>query len=178
MLNVNSEINNIIEIEGGFVDHVNDKGGATNYGITARTYAAFLGVDRDYIYLTHLIKCMPKSTAFLIYKQNYYYDTGVDLLPSKLQAQVMDICINSGSNRAYKLLQQAINRVGGSDLVLDGKFGSKSWAALDLIGSQLTKINNNVCDCRIVFYNGLASIDKSQQVFLKGWLNRAEKFRI
>jgi len=178
MLNVNNEINKIIKIEGGFVDHPNDKGGATNYGITTKTYARFLGVDSDYIYLAHLIKCMPKSTAFLIYKQNYYYDTGVDLMPSKLQAQIMDICINSGSNRAYKLLQQAINRVGGSGLVLDGKFGAKSWAALDLIGSKLTKINNSMCDCRIVFYNGLASIDKSQQVFLKGWLNRAEKFRV
>jgi len=177
MFNIDKEIDSIIKIEGGFVDHPNDKGGATNYGITAKTYARFLGVESDYIYLTHLIKAMPKQTAFLIYKQNYYYDTGVDLMPPKLQAQMLDISINSGSNRAYKLLQQSINQFGRNSLVLDGKFGAKSWAALDMLANCLDKVNDNLVDCRITFYNGIVASNASQSVFLKGWLNRAEKFR-
>jgi lysozyme family protein len=178
MFNVNKAIGEIIVIEGGYVDDPDDAGGATNYGITQKVYARFLGVDADWIHLKHLIKQMPKSTAALIYKQNYYYDLKIDLLPSKLQHQVMDISINSGENRAYKILQKAINDLGVIKLVIDGRFGKKSWAALDLLTKHLKDINNKMVDFRRDFY--LRTIEKkaSQLKYKNGWLNRAEKFRV
>ena len=178
MFNINKAIEEIIVIEGGYVDDPDDAGGATNYGITQKTYARFLGVDEDWIYLKHLIKSMPKSTAALIYKQNYYYDLKIDLLPSTLQAQVMDISINSGPNRAYKILQQAISELSVTKLVIDGKFGRKSWATLDLLRKHLKSINNEMVDLRKDFYLRIIERKPSQVKYKNGWLSRAEKFRI
>ena len=175
-MNINKMIDKIISLEGGFVDHKNDKGGATNYGITQHTYSRFLGVDSDYMYIKHLIKVMPKSTAALIYKQEYYYEPKINLLPELLQEQVFDICVNSGSSRAYKILQQAINEAGGANLVIDGKFGPNSWSALDLVLNDLKEVNNAMVDLRCQFYETIVIKDSSQNVFLKGWLNRARKF--
>ena len=179
MFNIDKVITHTIEVlEKGFVNHKADKGKATRWGITESTLGDHLGLPRDYTGLPYLISELPKRTAAMIYKANYYYQPKINLLPAKLQEQIFDIGVNSGPSRAYKLLQQGINRVSKAGLVIDGNFGRKSWAALDLIGSKLTEINNNVVECRIDFYNKLAGIDKSQQVFLKGWLNRAEKFRV
>jgi len=178
MFNLNKTIDEIIVIEGGYVDDPDDAGGATNYGITQKTYARFLGVDEDWIYLKHLIKNMPKSTAALIYKQEYYYDLKIDLLPSKIQAQVMDISINSGPNRAYKILQQSISDLSVSNLVIDGHFGRKSWAALDLLSKHLKEINNKMVDFRKDFYLRIIERKASQAKYKNGWLSRAEKFRV
>ena len=167
-MNINKMIASILKNEGGFVDHANDKGGATNHGITANVYADFLGVNSDYFYLTDLIKVMPESTAEMIYKEAYYYHPKIDLLPEAIQNQVLDMAVNHGANRAYKLL--------ASDLVVDGYFGKMSWNALDRVLSDLSGLNNSLVFARIDFYNAIVKRDDTQKVFLNGWLNRANKF--
>ena len=175
-MNINKMLASILKNEGGFVDHANDKGGATNHGITENVYADFLGVNSDYFYLTDLIKVMPESTAEMIYKEAYYYHPKIDLLPEAIQNQVLDMAVNHGANRAYKILQTALNKLLGSELVVDGYFGKKSWNVLDRVLSDLSGLNNSLVFARIDFYNAIVKRDDTQKVFLRGWLNRANKF--
>jgi lysozyme family protein len=179
MFNINKVITHTIEVlEKGFVNHKADKGKATRWGITESTLGDHLGLPRDYPELPYLISELPKRTAAMIYKANYYYQPKINLLPDSIQEQVFDIGVNSGPNRAYKILQQAINKIGGNNLVIDGKFGAMSWDALDLVMSSLDAINNEMVDFRRDFYHKIVKNNSSQKVFINGWLNRAEKFRI
>lgn len=177
-MNIKSMIISILNTEGGFVDNKDDRGGATNYGITSNVYARFLGVAPDYLYLTQLIKVMPKSTAALIYKENYYYEPKIDLLPTAIQCQLLDMAVNHGANRAYKLLQKSINELSGSKLVIDGYFGKMSWSALDRILSDLSAVTNQLVIERIDFYNAIVKHDSTQRAFIKGWLIRANEFKV
>tara|TARA_R110000765_G_scaffold37054_2_gene82327 strand:- start:204 stop:581 length:378 start_codon:yes stop_codon:yes gene_type:complete len=119
---------------------------------------------------------MPESTAEMIYKEAYYYHPKIDLLPEAIQNQVLDMAVNHGANRAYKILQTALNKLLGSELVVDGYFGKMSWNALDRVLSDLSGLNNSLVFARIDFYNAIVKRDDTQKVFLKGWLNRANKF--
>jgi lysozyme family protein len=177
-MNINNMINTVLEHEGGFVDHKNDKGGATNHGVTSKVYADFLGLESNYEHLTNLVKAMPKDTAKMIYKELYYYQPKIDLLPETLQPQVFDMAVNHGANRAYKLLQTALNELTGSELVIDGYFGKLSWSALDKTLSHPIDLNNNLVYTRIDFYNSIVKRDSTQNVFLNGWLKRANSFLI
>ena len=57
----------ILKHEGGFVNHPEDPGGATNLGITKRTLEEFLGKEVS----IDNVKNLDKKTAGKIYKQRY-----------------------------------------------------------------------------------------------------------
>tara|TARA_R110002051_G_scaffold60359_1_gene110551 strand:+ start:1190 stop:1720 length:531 start_codon:yes stop_codon:yes gene_type:complete len=174
-MNIDKLIDQVLRHEGGFVDDPDDKGGTTNWGISKKVYAKFLGVDSTYIYLSHLIKLMPKETARMIYKEQYYYGPKVNLLPHKLQSQVFDMCVNHGPRNAYKLLQRAINQESKSGLFVDGLFGRLSWAALDAVADK-RQLNNALVDVRLAFYRSIVDNNPSQQKFINGWTKRGESF--
>ena len=66
----NDLIAEIIEIEGGYVNHPADRGGPTKYGITEKVARAF-GYQGD-------MRDLPKSKAFEIYDKNYWQRLGLD----------------------------------------------------------------------------------------------------
>lgn len=179
-MSIKSTIDLILKNEGGFVDHENDRGGATNFGITARTYSSFLGVDVDYVHLTQMIKMMPVDTARMIYKENYFYKPKINQLPELIQGQMMDMAVNHGPKRAYKLLQRSLNYCNNCNLAIDGLFGKKSWIELDTLGvtdRNYKGLSNELVNSRVEFYEAIIKNDPSQEVFFKGWIKRAEKFR-
>ena len=174
MLSIDSIIDEIIEIEGGLVNDPYDMGGITKYGITKRTLAAHWGhevVDSDIINLD-------LDTAKLIYKQRYYYGPGVNTLPEQVQPQILDICVNSGPFNAIRLLQDVL-RGAGELLEIDGLIGSqtKRACASALLKLGEAELNNLLVNRRIEFYNAIVLVHPEQDKFLKGWLNRAERFR-
>lgn len=97
-------IEDIIKIEGGFVDDPNDAGGATKFGITERTARKFgyAGPMKD----------LPKATAKEIYRQAYYLAPGfnhVGALSPAIAAELFDIEVNCPPLLAAKWMQRALN---------------------------------------------------------------------
>ena len=93
----------VLHHEGGFVDHKDDPGGATNKGITHKTYADFLGRPLEDV---NELKNIPEDHIQLIYKKGYWDKIKGDELPSGLDFCVFDWAVNSGPGRAAKALQK------------------------------------------------------------------------
>lgn len=106
----------LMEHEGGYVNHPNDPGGETNWGVTK-------AVAQRYGY-TGSMKDLPKETAKAIAKQEYWDKVWGDDMHPKLAYPLFDAAYHSGPPRAVKWLQQALG------VEQDGVMGPKTLNAV------------------------------------------------
>lgn len=175
-----SAVAKLLALEGGFVDHPDDPGGATNFGISLRFLQTLddmeLGDidgdgDIDYQDVSQM-KTIDAQLLFFEYWWNKYgYGQITDLLVS---IKVFDMSVNMGSRQAHRLLQRAINCVlGQKALVDDGLLGPKSSQAMTIALQQPIALLASLRAQQEGFYRLLVAKNKKFKVFLKGWLNRA-----
>lgn len=147
----------VLKHEGGYVDHPDDPGGATNYGITHRTLGAYLGRDvtkRD-------VKSVSMETVKAIYRQEYWDKIQGDrLLNRGVALVVFDYAVNSGVSRAVRALQKA------TGTTVDGVFGSVTLRNANSTGPGL--IIDAITAERRSFLRRL----KTYKTFGKGWERR------
>jgi lysozyme family protein len=152
----------VLKHEGGFVDHPDDPGGATNKGITHKTYSDFLGRPLEDV---DELKNIPDEHVQLIYKQGYWDKVKGDNLPSGVDFAIFDWAVNSGPGRAAKALQKAVGATA------DGAIGPKTLAAVE--AADAAEIIKAVADDREAFYKSLRTFN----TFGKGWLRRNKETR-
>ncbi|MCP3923338.1 MAG: hypothetical protein GY714_12210 [Desulfobacterales bacterium] len=167
-------IDEVLKKEGGFVDHKSDRGGPTNFGITRKTLSKWFGRDASVFDVRNLKVDIAKE----IYRQNYYYVPQINELPFDIQPIVFDSAINHGPRRAVRFMQNVLSKAGFKSGSIDGIIGAKTRIAAFTAETEMGEyFNNAVVDERINFYKLIVSNDKTQEVFIKGWLARAESFR-
>jgi lysozyme family protein len=142
--------------EGGFSDHPSDPGGATNFGITQGTLAAWRGkaVSREDV------RALTRQEAGAIYRARYWDACRCDDLPAGVDAMVFDAAVNHGPRQAALFLQRAL---GVSD---DGVIGPQTLAA-----AARLKPGDTICEIaarRMVFYARLNTFP----TFGLGWARR------
>lgn len=154
-------INGIIDAEGGYVDHPDDRGGATKYGITQRTLSNFLGRPASMSDVSNL----SRDVAYQIYLQQYVMPFRW-ITSARLRYFVINSAVQHGVPRAIRLLQMAANTVA------DGEIGPITRAKVEAepINTLLNMISH-----RAQFYAEILQRDKSQRVFAAGWLHRIAK---
>ncbi|MBK8200074.1 MAG: hypothetical protein IPK75_17135 [Acidobacteria bacterium] len=152
--------------EGGYSDQKADKGGKTNYGITEKVYHEWLDSRGE---APRPVSEITKSEVRAIYWSDYWLAARCDRLKRQLDLLMFDAAVNHGPGGASKLLQRALNSLGES-LKVDGAIGGQTFTA---IGRHATKdiCKQYLTERRALFHRIVAN-DKSQEVFLKGWLNR------
>ena len=155
----------IIAKEGGYVNHPNDPGGETKFGISKRSYP------------TLDIKNLTREQAAEIYKRDYFDKVKGDQLPFWLGLMVADFAVNAGVKTSVKLLQKTLVD-SGCPLDTDGIFGNATLnAALAVHFSGKDKILRfikNLSVSRYDYYFGLCQKKPELNVFLKGWLARTD----
>lgn len=142
----------VIAHEGGFVDHPDDPGGATRFGVTERVARenGYRGSMRDF----------PLAEARRIYRAKYWDAVRADELPAAVRFDVFDAAINSGPAQAIRWLQRAI---GVRD---DGVVGPATIAAARTFnGSALAARFNGT---RLEFMASLPT----WSTFGRGWARR------
>jgi lysozyme family protein len=152
----------VLHHEGGFVSHPEDPGGATNKGITHKTYADFLGRPLEDV---DELKNISEEHVQIIYKNGYWDKVKGDQLPAGVDFCIFDWAVNSGPSRAAKALQKAVM------VAQDGAIGPKTLAAVSEMTP--TEIIESVTKQRIEFYRGLSTFD----TFGRGWLRRTKETR-
>lgn len=152
----------VLKHEGGFSDHPEDRGGATNKGITQRVYNAWRE-ERQLI--PRSVKYIEPHEVSSIYYFNYFVAAKCDLLPSALAFQVFDGAVNSGVSRSMKWLQAVVG------VEQDGKMGPKTLAAV--LASDPEKTIASYLDRRLAFMKGLPT----WKTFGRGWQRRIDENR-
>lgn len=145
----------LMKHEGGYVNHPNDPGGETMYGVTKR-------VAQAHGYFGDMQK-LPKSLAKQITEKSYYKAVKGDQLDRLIAWQLTDAAYNHGNRQAVKFLQRA---VGAS---ADGLIGPRTLEAVAAIDKNDVVLLFNAE--RIEFYTGL----RGWVSFGKGWSRRIAK---
>ena len=142
----------LMKHEGGYVNHPNDPGGETMYGVTKRVAQAhgYFGDMRN----------LPKSLAKQITEKSYYNAVKSDQLDRLIAWQLTDAAYNHGPKQAVKFLQRA---VGAS---ADGLIGPRTLTAVAAMDKNDVVLLFNAE--RIEFYTGL----RGWISFGKGWARR------
>jgi len=155
----------IIQREGGFTDHPNDRGGATKYGITLRTLEWW----RKRPVTVEDVKNLSLDEAREIYIAMYIKAPGFDKVPeSMLQLQLVDFGVNSGPGAAILNLQEILG------VPADGKLGPRTLEALSQ--ADLNKVNIALLKRRLMMIARIVKRDNKQVAFLMGWIKRVLEF--
>ncbi|MEM7047234.1 MAG: glycosyl hydrolase 108 family protein [Pseudomonadota bacterium] len=167
-------IDDVISREGGFVNHPDDRGGATNYGITQATLSAWLGRRARLAEVQNL----DIDTARAIYARRYLSAPRIDTLTQRIVPFVFDTAVLHGPRSAIRLLQRVLNRAGFGKVCVDGVIGPQTRKACEaadrVMGPYLL---DALCEQRRAIYHRIVARNPSQKVFLRGWLNRLKHFK-
>ena len=155
MANFDILFNRLMEHEGGYVNHPNDPGGETMWGVTKR-------VARAYGY-NGSMRQLPKATAQAIADKNYWQVIRGDDLPDDVAWQVFDAAYNHGNKQAIKFLQRAVG-LSGKDV--DGIMGNQTLSAVKCMDSD--RIVFLFLAERLEFFTNLGT----WKTFGKGWSRR------
>jgi len=175
MTDIEHYLDELIDREGGYVDHPADRGGPTNRGITqavARTH----GYSGD-------IRALPLETARQIYRKIYWQEPGfaaVAAVAPDIAAEMFDTGVNMGPGVAIGFLQRALNalnRNGGDypDIKIDRRIGPATLGALREVlrrrgqagEAVLRKASEALQGER---YIALAESRPANETFLYGWI--------
>jgi len=173
MTTIDQMVDTILKHEGGFVNLKQDRGGATNFGVTIKEYGDYLGRPAT----VEDVRLMKKETAREIFKKKYYYAPKIDKLPTEIQPVIFDACVLYGPKRAIIFLQRVLNDHGAT-LVDDGVLGDKTvtlaFSTVTILGAST--IIRAYVKKRIEFCEAIVRNNPSQKIFIKGWTNRANSF--
>ena len=159
----------LLKNEGGFVNDPVDRAGATKYGITQRTLAAF----RSRPVSVEDVRSLTIEEATRIYKTQYWDTLNLDKVTSQFVATaIFDVGVLRGPRVAARLAQAALVKLGYT-MSVDGEIGVYTLSAL------------NRCDA-VKWLEAFQALDEegyyriveknpSQRKFLRGWLNRARR---
>ena len=145
----------------------NDAGGATAYGIIIPTlkaaYSAGIVAHQDICKLT-------QDEAREIYRKNFWERYGWGQLEWPVCLCCLDCCINHGGFAS--ILQRAAIDCGQS-VIVDGKFGPKTFAALKACDPHL--LAGAIYRQRKRYYERIIARNPKQEVFRNGWMRRADE---
>ena len=165
-MNFQRALDFVLEREGGYVNDPDDPGGATNHGITQRTFSGWLA---DHDMEDADVRDVVQEEVWYIYRERYWKRGRCDRLPEYIQLPHFDACVNHGTSRAGMLLQRALNRLGNS-LAVDGIVGPKTLTAMvGELGLRETLLWE-----RLRFYRTIVAQRTQSLKFLPQWIRRLE----
>ena len=157
-MSFSSVVKMVLHHEGGYVNHPEDPGGETKYGISKRAYP-----DVDIAELT-------EEDASSIYKRDYWDRIKGDDLPVGVACVVMDYAVNSGISRASKALQ-GVCGIRNGDGIIGPHTLSAVWVTTRNYGEQY--VIDAVTEQRQEFIRALSIYE----TFGRGWERRIDETR-
>ena len=154
--NFESALEHVLVHEGGYVDHPDDPGGATNKGVTLAVFRRYYGAERSKDDLRNISEEQVRH----IYKSGYWDRCRCDELPDGVDYVVFDQAVNSGPGRSVRWLQEAVGSA------VDGAIGPQTVSSA--VAADAADTVNAMCDTRLDFLRTLSH----WPTFGRGWSSR------
>ena len=173
--------------EGGESAHPDDGGGLTKYGVSLKFLGGLSGTqsNRDVLermgirlpITRQVIYDLTRDQAASLFRWQFWDKLRLGLIPLRPAVVLYDAAVNSGPAQSIKLAQRGYNRcvAYGQPLVVDGIMGPATRAAMQLADTD--KALSAMLDAREKFFQTIVDNKPSQQVFLRGWINRVDDLR-
>lgn len=151
--------------EGGFANVRDDRGGATNKGITLTTFRNFYGKSKT----VDDLKKMSEEQWLYIFKKGYWDKWQADKIVNQSIANILvDWLWMSGP--------WSITKVQGLiGVTPDCIVGNKTLASIN--GASPLTLFTCIKQARVYFFNSIVENNPSQKKFLNGWLKRINDFK-
>ncbi len=174
----------LLGVEGGFVDHEADTGGATNWGITVGA-AKRNGYNGD-------MKDFPLSQAKMIYWKDYWVerhirlDTHAGTVGDAIASEIFEQGVNTGVVGTCKRVQRVLNILNRTetlypDLKVDGWLGDSAQAAFEKLRAMgdLDDLYRWLNIAQGARYMEILENDEDQdqEAFARGWAKRVQMDR-
>ena len=173
--NFNQAMEIVFKNEGGYLSDPNAKaqGGASNMGITVST----LNTAHSRGYVKHNdINQLTRNEAKKIYEKMYWQPSKAGELPEPLATIYFDTAVNHGIGKAASILRAALNSAAG-----ENKFSAKDGMSKKVINAvkqhDADYFAKVFLDERQKVYDSVAAKNPSKKKYLKGWINRLNRFR-
>ena len=163
----NKLINFIQKWEGGFSNHPDDLGGSTMKGITFNTFKQYYADTRRGVPTIEQLKNITQQEWINIFDRYYWNAVKADNITHELNACILvSWAWGSGVSGGVKLFQK------NHGLSVDGVVGNSTINAINQADPY------ELCNIRENYFRAIVANNPSQQVFLNGWLNRLNDFRL
>lgn len=156
MTNFEQAIQYVLENEGEFVSDPTDPGGATNFGISQRSYP-----DLN-------IKTLTRDQALVIYKRDFWDAMNLDEVPIAFATAILDMAVNMGEGHAVMCVQMALGQKSP-----DGVLGALTreqlqyWDNFEFLYAFIGETQDYYCN--------IVTKTPKELVFLKGWIRRTTR---
>lgn len=159
----------ILKWEGGFVNDPIDRGGATNMGVTLSTWRS-QGYDKnkDGVIDAKDIKLLEKAD-FQSVLRTYWNRWRADEIQNQSIANLLVDWVWCSGVWGIKIPQSVLG------VPVDGTVGPLTLAKVNQQDPEV--LFNKIWKERVAYLHRIVERDRSQQRFLKGWLNRLNSFR-
>lgn len=151
----------VLRWEGGYSDDPDDRGGATNKGVTLATFRRYYGSDAT----KGQLRAMTDEQWLHIFRRGYWDKFRADEISSQ---SVADACVDwawgSGTATAAKKVQAVLG------VTADGIVGGQTLTAIN--AAQPRQLFAKIMAERLRYVESIAKNNPTQKKFLKGWKNR------
>lgn len=160
----------ILKWEGGYVNNPHDLGGATNKGVTLATWR-ILGHDNngDGVINENDVKLISVEDFTHVLKVGYWDNWKADSIKSQSLANILVDWVWGSGVWGIKIPQQLLG------VVVDGQVGLKTINALNATDPKT--FFKKVWEARLQFLKNIVKNNPSQNIFLKGWVNRLNDYK-
>jgi len=171
--------------EGGYSNNPADRGGETFRGIARNFHPDWPGwsvIDAIHVDTRDGYKGDPELTKLVadFYRGSFWNPLRLTEIDSQVIAnELFDSAVNAGVGAAARWLQRAVNLLSQPDISVDGKVGSKTIGAVNLLISTVGEgpLLKTLNILQGMHYLEIVERSPSQEVFFKGWLTRVWEVR-
>lgn len=171
MANADLLLRFILSWEGGFSDHPDDKGGATNKGVTIATWKR-VGYDKDGdgdIDADDLRLLTDEDVRDRVLYPHYWDRWKADFIRSQSVANLVVDWVWASGKPGITNVQKLLG------VKADGKVGPRTLEAIN--AGEAHALFDAIKDERKRFIQAIVARDPSQKVFEAGWMRRLDGIR-
>lgn len=159
-------IGELVDREGGFVNNVSDRGGATKFGITAAAWGIYKRFGRPATVAE--VQAITRVDSVGFYRRRLRQSPFMVIADEALRVQLFDFGVQSGDARAIRWLQRVLRVPVTSEIDDRTKVAMVAYPAFLL--------NEALIGARLKMLMDIVASDPSQATFVRGWCARAAAF--